>query len=181
MNKSISLKTLILVLTIVVVIAACGIGMVLYLNGQKDAQQLDSLDGTSRLITDANALEGGLDGESLKEQYRQMIEKAEQTAIVVNFSESIILPDGDSEAEVQIANPVENNYPMQFILTLEDSGEKIYESGLVPLGSHLDKIKFTKKLEKGQYPAILTYRAYDENAQQYVSSVNVSVTITVEE
>lgn len=155
--------------------------MVLYLNGQKDAQQLETQGGTSRLITDANALEGGLDGESLKEQYRQMIEKAEQTAIVVNFSESIILPDGDSEAEVQIANPVENNYPMQFILTLEDSGEKIYESGLVPLGSHLDKIKFTKKLEKGQYPAILTYRAYDENAQQYVSSVNVSVTITVEE
>lgn len=181
MNKSISLKTLILVLIVIVVIAACGIGAVIYLNGQKESEkQLENQGGSMMFLPDANAKEGGLDGESLSELYHEMIEKSEKNRIVVNFSETITLADGSSEAEVQIANPVENNYPMQFTIKLEDTGETVYESGLVPLGSHLSSIKLTKDLDAGVYPAVLTYNAFDEEANEIASYVSVGVTITVE-
>lgn len=180
MKQSVSLKTVILIVVALVILAACGIGAALYLNGQKQTQSTSIGGGSTMILPDANAEEGGFAGESLDELYRQMIEKAEAGAIVVNFSESIILPDGSSEAEVQIANPVENTYPMQFTINLEDTGEQVFESGLVPVGSHLSSIKLEKKLSAGEYPAVLTYKAYDEEKQDFVGTVGVSVLITVE-
>lgn len=180
MNKTISLKTVILIIVAVVIIAASAVGAVLYLNQQKDDLALESESNSSMVLPDANAKEGGLDGETLDKLWEEMQEKAEKGAIVVNFSESMIFPDGKSEGKVKIANPVENNYPMQFLVTLEDTGEKVYESGLVSVGSYITSIKLTKELEAGTYPAVLTYHAFDEENQEFVSSVNVSVVITIE-
>lgn len=181
MNKTISLKMLLLILMIIVVVVAGGIGVLYHFNTNKEtANQLTDQRGSKMFLPDANAEEGGLDGESLTEMYHEMLDKAEKGNIIVNFSETILLNSGSTEAEVQIANPVENNTPMQFVISLADTGEKVYESGLIPLGSHITTAEFTRNFEPGEYPAVLTYNAIDEESSEIVSYVSVSVTITVE-
>lgn len=55
---------------------------------------------------------------------------------------------------------IEDCYYMTFALYLEDNNEKLYESGLVAPGKHLQNITFTRPLAEGEYNAYLIIQPY---------------------
>lgn len=86
---------------------------------------------------------------------------------------------GDAPSEnAYVENARTNTNPVYFDVVREDTEETIYESPILPVGSHLDEIVLDTVLEAGTYNCILTYHLLDEEEQD-VSTLQVTVQIVV--
>ncbi len=66
---------------------------------------------------------------------------------------------------IMAENPDANLYDMQLVYLLEDTGEVVYESPLVPPGSHIAEDALLAPLEKGVHPALALIYALDETGE----------------
>lgn len=110
------------------------------------------------------------------------IKKDERTPIgayEVSMSTQWEFEDGESISEnAYVENCPRNNNEVYFVVWLEDTGEEIYKSPYIPVGSSLENIMLDTNLKKGNYKAIMTYYLVD-NSYKKVSEVTVGITITV--
>jgi hypothetical protein len=89
--------------------------------------------------------------------------------------------DGASASDnAYVENSVSNTNDVYFDITLADTGENIYSSPVLPLGSSLENITLDKPLEDGTYDCVVTYTLVDEE-QTPISTVRVGLTIVVGE
>jgi hypothetical protein len=89
--------------------------------------------------------------------------------------------DGASASDnAYVENSVSNTNNVYFDITLADTGENIYSSPVLSIGSSLEKITLDKALEDGTYDCVVTYTLVDEE-QTPLSTVSVSLTIAVGE
>lgn len=68
---------------------------------------------------------------------------------------------------------------MQVLITLDDTGELIYETGLIEPNHHIQSAKLDVELEKGEYLATAVFNAYDPETEEYIGSAGAKLTITV--
>ena len=78
----------------------------------------------------------------------------------------IEIPAGETKVSADFINPEGNPCYFKFELVLEESGETLYESGLVPPGKSIHEITLSRPLEKGDYPAVIkiTTASLDTNS-----------------
>ena len=81
-------------------------------------------------------------------------------------------------ANAYVENAQSNANPVYFDVVRTDTGETIYESPIIPVGSHLNEIKLDTVLEAGTYDCILTYHLLDEEEQD-VSTLQLTVQIVI--
>ncbi len=81
--------------------------------------------------------------------------------------------------DAYVLNSTINNYTVYFDVNLEESGELVYSSPFIPVGSELDQIQLSSELAAGTYPAIVTYHLVDEDHNE-LSTVAVTVTLYIE-
>lgn len=81
---------------------------------------------------------------------------------------SITIPAGQTEVTVDFPNPEANEgkYYLTFQLRLKDTGEVLYQSGLVKPGLHIQKITLSRPLEAGSYTAVIHVQPYKMDANQ---------------
>lgn len=88
---------------------------------------------------------------------------------------------GDAVSDnAYVENAESNTNPVYFDVTLADTEETIYESPILPVGTHLDEIKLDTNLPAGTYDCILTYHLLDEENRS-ISTLKVTVTVNVEQ
>ena len=88
--------------------------------------------------------------------------------------------DGAASSDnAYVENSEENNNPVYFNITRSDTDETIFESPVIPVGSHMEKITLDKKLPAGTYDCVMTYHLLDDD-QETVSTVRVALTIIVD-
>jgi len=89
-------------------------------------------------------------------------------------------PDGASASEnAYVENVPSNSNAVYFDVELRDTGEILYESPVIPLGSHLRNITLNRDLDAGSYPCVLTYYLVDEE-QRVVDSLRMGLQVIVE-
>lgn len=64
---------------------------------------------------------------------------------------SITFPAGARRVEVILPNPTNNPCYFRYTLTLKETGEQIYQSGLIPPGMAVTEIKLSHALKRGDY------------------------------
>ena len=84
-----------------------------------------------------------------------------------------------SSNNAYVENAEANNNPVYFEVTRSDTDETIYESPIIPVGSHLDDITLDKELSAGTYDCVLTYHLLDDE-EESISTVRVSLEIVIE-
>lgn len=88
--------------------------------------------------------------------------------------------DGTSASEnAYVENVPANTNDVYFDVELSDTEETIYESPVIPRGSHLEALTLDKELEAGTYDCVLTYHLIDED-QNTVSTLRMGLTVMVE-
>lgn len=88
---------------------------------------------------------------------------------------------GQTQQNFVLSNPEGNPCFFQFQIVLDDTGEMIYESDLVPPGYSLTQFNLTRALEPGTYAATVKYVTYSFDAEQSpLNGTNMKTTITVE-
>ena len=75
---------------------------------------------------------------------------------------SIILPAGKLEADVDLFNPQDNQgwYYLTFQLRLKETGEIIFQTGLIPPSLRCTKVDLYRSLESGEYNGVMHVQPY---------------------
>ena len=129
--------------------------------------------GPSGLAREAAALAGQLEGKTEEEI------QAELNRIVEEGMFNISINTAPTEGPLQIEHVPGNRYLMQVLITLDDTGELIYETGLIEPNHHIQSAKLDVELEKGEYLATAVFNAYDPETEEYIGSAGAKLTITV--
>jgi hypothetical protein len=89
-------------------------------------------------------------------------------------------PDGESlSSNAYVANAETNTRTVYFDLTLKETDELLYSSPFIPVTAKFDEIKLNRDLEKGEYPAMVTYHLVDDNFEE-ITTVSINIVLNVE-
>ncbi|MGL6202152.1 MAG: hypothetical protein ACRC3H_24825 [Lachnospiraceae bacterium] len=104
-------------------------------------------------------------------------EHAEEDQITMQINAAPVFEDGESEGNLDIGNPDINEYDLIVEITLNDSGEKLYESERIPPGYYIDNDKLQKVLSKGTYEATAKLTYYDGDDVRVFYNVILNIEI----
>ena len=95
---------------------------------------------------------------------------------------NLSIPKNAAEAPAAFYNPTENDglYYLTFELTLTETGETIFVTGLIPPGQYCNLVKLNRPLEEGSYPAVLHVQPYYMDSLGETNAANMEITLTVE-
>ena len=134
---------------------------------------------SSGIVWDENAESGGIMQRSEEEIRAELNEKVEQGMINISMNLSPIFPDGESEGDLLIVNSERNNYPQIVYIVRKDTGEEIYRSGGIPVGSKIEYAKLGKSLPAGTYDCIAYFNNVDETGS-FLGTAGAEVVVTVQ-
>lgn len=122
---------------------------------------------------------GQLEDKSNDEIQAALDEVIAEGSLRISINENPVFATGDSEGSLKIENHPNNHYNMRVIITMTDTGEELYNSGLMPINSHIDADKLEKDLEPGEYDATATFTAYDVESDTEVGQAIAGLKISV--
>lgn len=95
-----------------------------------------------------------------------------------------VFPDGSSEAsDAMLGNSPNNTKPIRCELLLDETGEKLFETKVIPVGALVSPIKLDKDLDAGTYDAtcmIYLMNEKDDGTFEDYSSAGFRVTLLIE-
>lgn len=129
---------------------------------------------------DGAAIVGTLPGKTDAEIQAELNRIVEEGMFNISIAPVITFADGASEGQARIENISANHYHMKVVITLDDSGDTVYESGGIKPGEYIENIKLAKALPKGEYSATATFSAYDTESLTEVGKAAARIAIVVE-
>lgn len=128
---------------------------------------------------DPSATEGGWDEADTDEIIAGLNEKVEAGMINISMNTSPIFADGTSKGSLMIVNEEVNNYPQVVEISRDDTGELIYKSGAIPVGSKIESAKLSVDLDPGTYKCTALFYNVDPDIGDYLGCAGAVVTVTV--
>ncbi len=135
---------------------------------------------TGDLFPGQTDAEDGLLPMSDEELLEQMQKEADESYFSFKINSRPVFADGSSAGTLGIENPNYNVYPMVVQITLDSTGEIIYDSGGLMPNQHIAEAKLDKVLSKGEYEATATLYAYDPDTLVCQGRSQAALTIIVE-
>lgn len=158
------------VLIICILIILALIGVVIYLLLNKDGEE----QGRRNVVVNEDnvdkIIEQMQDSERVADGYYEM-----------TMNSTWYFENGTAASDnAYVENTVTNTNSVYFDIVRSDTGETIFESPIIPVGSHMEGITLDKDLDAGTYDCVLIYHLLDEENENDISTVRVSVTIVIE-
>ena len=137
------------------------------------------VDDHSGIEFDPSATEGGWDEADTDEIIAGLNEKVEAGMINISMNTSPVFADGTSKGSLMIVNEEVNNYPQVVEISRDDTGELIYKSGAIPVGSKIESAKLSVDLDPGTYKCTALFYNVDPDTGDYLGCAGAVVTVTV--
>lgn len=128
---------------------------------------------------DPSATEGGWDEADMDAIRDSLNEKVEEGMINISMNTSPVFADGTSKGSLMIVNEEVNNYPQVVEISRDDTGELIYKSGAIPVGSKIESAKLSVDLDPGTYKCTALFYNVDPDTGDYLGCAGAVVTVTV--
>lgn len=158
-------KKKLLIILIILVVAACGIGAYFFMNGD------DWYDG--------NAQYGSYEGKSQEEIIAALNAQVKDGYMNLSIANTIVFEDGASEGEARIENIEANTRDQKVTITLDETGEVLYESGAIAPGEYIQTITLNRALEAGTYDATATFDGYDRETHEKKGTGGVNIRLHI--
>jgi len=120
------------------------------------------------------------DEDSLAKALEDMANKAKEGTMTLRMKTTASSTDG-LNFSCALANAPDNRYDMFMTLYLDETGEELYKSGLIPLGMEINSFQVNRQLAPGTYEATLVYSQVNDDKTTIHSTVNVGLTLSVSE
>jgi hypothetical protein len=157
-------KHIVLILGALVIVCAAVIIAVLLLRAEKPAQ------GGVPIVDESN----------ISDIMAEIDEKVARGMFETHMNTRWSFPDGKSpSSNAVMGNAPANNFSFWFTVTLADTGELVYTSSLLPVGSELESIVLDKDLDAGTYAAIVTIHMVDDEGAEVESNMGINITLIV--
>ena len=144
---------------------------------RKPAQTKD--DPKTGIVYDDAAIEGGWDNLSPEEIEARLNEKVAEGMINISANTAPIFEDGSSEGNLMLVNESINNYPQKVQIVRNDTGEQIYESGAIAVGSKIERAKMDVVLPAGTYECTAYFHNLDPESGAIIGTAGAIITITI--
>lgn len=134
----------------------------------------------SGIVYDSSAIEGGWDNLSPEEIEARLNEKVAEGMINISANTAPIFEDGSSEGNLMLVNERINNYPQKVQIVRNDTGEQIYESGAIAVGSKIERAKLDVVLPAGTYECTAYFHNLDPETGDIIGTAGAIITITIQ-
>lgn len=131
------------------------------------------------LIYDSSAVEGGWIEADTEEIIASLNEKVEQGMINISMNTAPVFDSGSAAGNLMIVNDAVNNYPQVVEITRNDTGECIYKSGGIPVGSKIENAKLSVDLPAGRYECTAMFHNVDPDTGNSLGCAGAVIVITV--
>ncbi len=162
------------IITVIVILLLMLIaGLLLWQNfgpGRDDAALLE--DGIKAKL-------GQLEDKSNDEIQAALDEVIEEGSIRVSINMNPVFPDGGSKGTLKLENHPNNHYNQRVVITLDETGEELYNSGLMPVNSNIYEDVLEVDLDQGEYEATAVFTAYDTETDAEVGQALAQIRISV--
>ena len=138
-----------------------------------------SVDDPGGIEFDPSATEGGWDEADLDAIRDSLNEKVADGMINISMNTSPVFSDGESAGSLMIVNEDINRYPISVEITRNDSGEVIYTSKAVPVGSKIESDTLNVDLPAGTYECTAMFFNLDPDTGDKLGSAGVVIELTV--
>ena len=138
-------------------------------------------DSKSGIVYDSSAVEGGWDNLSPEEIEARLNEKVAEGMINISANTAPIFEDGASEGNLMLVNESINNYPQMVQIVRNDTGEQIYESGAIAVGSKIERARLDVVLPAGTYECTAYFHNLDPESGAIIGTAGAIITITIQQ
>ena len=136
-------------------------------------------DPKTGIVYDDSAVEGGWDNLSPEEIAEKLNEKVAEGMINISANTAPIFEDGSSEGNLMLVNESINNYPQKVQIVRNDTGEQIYESGAIAVGSKIERARLNVDLSAGTYECTAYFHNLDPETGDVIGTAGAIITITI--
>ena len=137
-------------------------------------------DPKTSIVYDSSAVEGGWDNLSPEEIEARLNEKVAEGMINISANTAPIFEDGASEGNLMLVNESINNYPQMVQIVRNDTGEQIYESGAIAVGSKIERARLDVVLPAGTYECTAYFHNLDPESGAIIGTAGAIITITIQ-
>ena len=130
------------------------------------------------LVFDEAAVEGGWESLSQEEVEAKLNAQMEEGMINISMNTSPWFEDSTSLGNLMIVNETINRHPQKVEIVRNDTGEVIYTSGAIPVGSKIEAAKLDVELDAGVYECTALFHNLD-NSGNIIGSAGAIITITI--
>lgn len=125
-------------------------------------------------------LAGQLVGLSPNEVQAELDRIVEDGMFDISIASVVQVSSGGGPAELRIQNAEGNRFLMQVALTLDSTGQQIYQSGVLEPNFYIQSDTLDAQLEAGMYDATATFTALDPQTEEQVGEAAVKVLVQVQ-
>ena len=164
-----------------VVFLACAIGAGIFLITRLASKPLSKEEARAQtgIVYDSSAVEGGWDNLSPEEIAEKLNEKVAEGMINISMNTAPYFEDGKAEGNVMIVNESINNYPQQVEFIRNDTGEQIYQSKAIPVGSKIERAALDVELPAGTYECTAMFHNLDPETGDIIGTAGAIINITI--
>ena len=164
-----------------VVFLVCAIGAGIFLITRLVSKPLTKEDarGQTGIFYDSSAVEGGWDNLSPEEIAERLNQKVAEGMINISMNTAPYFEDGKAEGNVMIVNESINNYPQQVEFIRNDTGEQVYQSNAIPVGSKIERAALDVELPAGTYECTAMFHNLDPVSGEIIGTAGAIINITI--
>lgn len=130
-------------------------------------------------LIDPSAQTGQAPYKSQEEIQAELDRTVDEGMFNISIASVIQFEDGTSPGTAYIENVPGNHYLMQVTITDDDTGDVLYESGVLKPNQYIEDITLAKDLEPGTYDTTALFTALDEQTYDEIGTAAAKVTINV--
>ena len=168
------------VLAVAFLVCAIGAGIFLITRLVSKPLTKENARGQTGMVYDSSAVEGGWDNLSPEEIAEKLNEKVAEGMINISMNTAPYFEDGKAEGNVMIVNESINNYPQKVQIVRNDTGEQIYESNAIPVGSKIERATLDVTLPAGTYECTAYFHNLDPESGAIIGTAGAIITITIQ-
>ena len=147
------------------------------------------------IVYDSAAVEGGWDNLSPEEIAKKLNEKVAEGMINISMNTAPYFEDGKAEGNIMITAPYFengaadgnlmivnesiNNYPQKVQIIRNDTGEQIYESGAIAVGSKIERATLDVALPAGTYECTAYFHNLNPETGEIIGTAGAIINITI--
>ena len=160
----------------------CAIGAGIFLITRLVSKPLTKEDarGQTGIVYDSSAVEGGWDNLSPEEIAEKLNEKVAEGMINISMNTAPYFENGTAEGNLMLVNESINLYPQKVQIVRNDTGEQIYESGAIAIGSKIERAKLDVVLPAGTYECTAYFHNLDPETGDIIGTAGAIITITIQ-
>ena len=159
----------------------CAIGAGIFLITRLVSRPLTQEDarGQTGIVYDSSAVEGGWDNLSPEEIAEKLNAKVAEVMINISMNTAPYFEDGAADGNLMIVNESINNYPQKVQIVRNDTGEQIYESGAIAVGSKVERTKLDVTLPAGTYECTAYFHNLNPETGEIIGTAGAIINITI--